>query len=551
MPSGQRIRLKNLLQTGVLRYVLAATAGIAGITLIARAWYGPFSFGVGVRSPMNAESILAAALVLLLVFAKPLRDPGTELADALPFRRREWLAIAGLYAATLLAYWPSLSVGFVADDYAHILTVSKADASFVWSLFTVPAADRFFRPLGMISYLIDFQWAAFSPFRWHLAAVLLHGVNTVLVYALCRALGLAAVWALFGAAFFGLHASRPEAVTWVAARFDLVATLFVLVAMLLFLAHARRPSLARLLLVLIATICGLLSKESAYVLPLMLAVIVLFRRDLRNPAAYRAILACGALTTAVFLYRWFLLSGIGGYLNPQGKPTILLINTWLLVKALGLRLWAVLLFPLNWTDPLRLTVKAAISFSIVALILLAVRAKSSNLARLGLVLALVAALPVYHLLLIGPDLEKSRVIYLSSAGFGLFLGAMLQASYRPGYRTLVHAAAIAILCFQIAALWHNLATWDRVSQIHGRACDALAAAVLASRTDVVAVGMPNTQDGVYMLKTGLPECLEIRHGLAAHRLHNVPTMAERARFGRGLPVFVWNDDTERVQRLQY
>lgn len=528
----------------MLRFLLATVALVAATVLVARAWVGPFSFGLSVRSPMNAESALAAAFLLLLLLPDPRRAaPASQ--DAHSTRIQDGLALAALAVAILVCFWPSLSVGLLADDYAHLLNVSKANSSFVPDAFTVPQGDRFFRPLGMISFLVDYQWAGFAPVRWHWAGLLWHLLNGMLVYLLCRALGVATLWALVGAAFFGLHGSRPEAVAWVSARFDLLATFFVLAALLIFVAHARRPARVRLLLFLAAAAGGLLSKESAYVLPLLLAVLLIFFPDLRNSAARRAAVACAVLTASVFTYRWILLSGIGGYEDATGRPTILLLNAWLLIKALALRLWAVLLFPINWTDPLGWPLKTTLSLMALAVVVLALRRAMSRLAAAGLALALVAALPVYHLLQIGPDLEKSRVIYLSSAAFALFLGALLQRVPRP----VAIALALAILGFQVSALNHNLQTWRRVAQLHARACDAFASELRTSGTDVLAVGMPNTHDGVYMLNTGLPECLEVRHRIPARRLHNVAALPESTHPDARLPAFEWNARTAAIQRV--
>lgn len=530
----------------ILRRLLATTAAIAGVVLVVRAWYGPFSLGLSVRSPMNVESILAAALVLLVLLSPREQTVKTDLTDGTSLNRRDWLALAAVFCTVVVILWPSFSVGFLADDYYHILRVSKAHGSFFRELFTVPAVDRFFRPLGIISYWIDYHWAGFSTFRWHLAGVLLHACSTLLVFVLCRRLGLTTLWAAFAAVVFGVHGTRPEAVTWVSSRFDLLATLFALTAILLFLEYVQRPTPARLLLLLAATVCGLLSKESAYVLPLMLTEFVALRRELRKRAAYRAIAAVAALTAGVFIYRWVLLHGIGGYVDGGGRPTILLIHSWLIVKALALRLWAVLFFPLNWTDPLGWLLKITLLFAIAALIVLGARARFSRLAGLGLLLTLISALPVQHLLLIGPDLEKSRVVYLGSAGFALFLAATLQTSQR----RLAYAAAAGVLSFQVAALWHNLATWERVSRVHERACDVLAGAAGESQAGVIAVGMPNTYDGVYMLKTGLPECVEIRHGIPGERLHRVATMAEAGSVAGGLPLFRWDEEEARVEKVR-
>ncbi len=76
-----------------------------------------------------------------------------------------------------------------------------------------PPGDHFFRPLGYISYAIDALWAGHSPALWHLATLLIHFANCVLVYLVARQTGLARFFAATAAVIFGVHGSRPEVVT--------------------------------------------------------------------------------------------------------------------------------------------------------------------------------------------------------------------------------------------------------------------------------------------------------------------------------------------------
>jgi hypothetical protein len=144
---------------------------------------------------------------------------------------------------------------------------------------------------------------------------------------------------------------------------------------------------------------------------------------------------------------------------------------------------------------------------------------------------------VLHLLLIGPDLEKSRVVYLASVWFALLLGALWTAAPRP----VAVAAAASILAFNLVAMRHNLRIWHSVGNIHIAACDAVSAGAAASPEGIVALSMPNVIDGVYALKTGLPECVEIRHGIPAARVH-------LERLGSTLPVYEWDAADRKVRR---
>ncbi len=105
------------------------------------------------RGVLNAEGYFAlACLVILLV-----RGRWGEPVD-LGWRGRWWMLL--LAPLPFLLY---LSFPFLADDYAHILHARALTAAGVPALFTVPAADHFFRPLGYLSYAVDARWAGLSP----------------------------------------------------------------------------------------------------------------------------------------------------------------------------------------------------------------------------------------------------------------------------------------------------------------------------------------------------------------------------------------------------
>jgi hypothetical protein len=528
----------------LFRALLATTAGIAAVALAARAWMGPFEFGMSVHSPMNAASIFGAACVLLVFTSQWADSPALSMGATGPAMGSA-TASALLLGLLLAAAWPTLLVGFVADDYTLFAEAARSGWQQLVRGFTIPASGNvFFRPVALVSYWVDYHWAHVDPIRWHAAELTMHALNAILVFALGRKLRLSAAWALFAASVFAIHGSRPEAVTWVAARFDLLAAGFVLTALLLFVSYVERPRPWLLALMLVAALLGLLSKESAFVVPALMVIVAACRgeRWWRNRIAVRAIAASGLLTLITFACRWAVVGGMGGYVDDQGRTTISTFNGPLALKALLFRMGAVLLVPINWTDPPELALRITLTLSLVAMLALAIRTRLDRLVLLGIAFTLVAALPVYHLLLIGPDLEKSRVVYLGSVGFALFLAAVT----RNAPRGLGFAAAVAILAFHAAALRHNLATWDRVARIHLTACDYLGSEA-ETRGSIVVAGAPNTWDGVYMLKTGLPDCIAIRHGIAAANVHVVPDRPSADGFP-GMPAYAWDDATARMAR---
>src|SRR6185312_13390561 len=164
------------------------------------------------RGLMNIEGIFVLALLaLLLLRSRRLTLP--PIPD-LPY----WPVELGLLLLVAAGFIRYLNFPLLADDYTHIWNAHMADAGALVRHFTVAETDRFFRPLGYLSYALDARWAGYSAAAWRAGNLLLHLANTWLVYRLCLQLGGTRAGAFFGALLFGWHGSCPEAVTWVAAR---------------------------------------------------------------------------------------------------------------------------------------------------------------------------------------------------------------------------------------------------------------------------------------------------------------------------------------------
>ena len=165
-------------------------------------------------------------------------------------------------ALALACYANTLGNGFVFDDSAYLASDAVRSLA-LGELFGASWMGlAWYRPLTLLSLGLDFQLFGEASWGYHLTNVLLHAVNSLLLYALARDLlgeGRAALWA---ALLYASHPLQTEVVAWVSARGDLLASLLFLSA---FIAHRQRSVLAYLLY---AGAC--LSKETALVLPVAL-----------------------------------------------------------------------------------------------------------------------------------------------------------------------------------------------------------------------------------------------------------------------------------------
>ena len=180
---------------------------------------------------------------------------------------------------TTLVYWRAAAVGFTADDFFILSRVKALGglahplAYFGFDFF------EYYRPLGFLSHALDWTMWGTSATGFHVTNVLLHVASSALVFVIGRRL-LDSSSAVVAMVLFAWHPASQEAVYWMAARFDLLATCLVLVALLLFWTDRPAARVAGIVAYALALLC----KESALSLLVFVAALEVFihRRGWRD-----------------------------------------------------------------------------------------------------------------------------------------------------------------------------------------------------------------------------------------------------------------------------
>jgi hypothetical protein len=191
-------------------------------------------------------------------------------------KRAHWAALAVL---ALLAYWRSLGLPFIADDYVQIRLARDYGPLSGWDAL---AGDALYRCRATSLVLTYWTERAFGldPLAYRLSSLLLHILNTWLVYALgaWRPLGRRVAWP--AAAFFAVYEGHQEAVIWYAALPELLVFFFSLLSLSCWIrwldSRGRRWGCYGGALV--CFLLALASKESAVVVLGLMALAVVFQR---------------------------------------------------------------------------------------------------------------------------------------------------------------------------------------------------------------------------------------------------------------------------------
>ncbi|MFT3916400.1 MAG: tetratricopeptide repeat protein [Anaeromyxobacteraceae bacterium] len=401
--------------------------------------------------------------------------PGAPLSG-----RHGWLEPAALFALSLALYLPSLGHGFVWDDQAQVVAnrwlsgwghLPEIFGGGVWD-FDQAGTSNYYRPLMHVAYLAVGQ--AFGRVAWayHLLNVLVNAAVPLAVLALGRALRegdrtAAPDAALAAGVLFAVHPVHSEAVLWIAALPELLATAFALLALLAYVRALRPGGRAAPWLGAAAYLAGGLSKEVVLPLPLVLlaAEALLAPMDRWSRRVVR--LAPFALAAGLYLVlRQHALGGLLALPRAHGAAVASPLVTVPVSLARYVRA-LVAPFPLNAYWDVAWPASAASSAALAGWLAAAVLAtalvlawRRDRVAALGLVLFGVALAPAFFTSAISGARFAERYLYLPSAGACLAVGVALERLARGPRAEAVRSGLLAAAGLAGAALvWAHLPAW--------------------------------------------------------------------------------------------
>jgi hypothetical protein len=490
-------------------------------------------------------------------------QPAAPPAPRGPWWERPRGAAAVVVGIVVAVFARSLANGFTYDEplvlvQPQVFLKSTDFGALVTRDYFSATLEGTWRPFCTLTYMLD-ALVAFTPAVFKAQSLLWHAGAACLVTALARRLLPAkhARFALVAGLVFALHPVTTEAVDNASFREDSLVTFWTVATLLLALGGRRAWSL-------VAFALGLLSKESAVVAPVLLAMLRLAGpAELRKPprAVARELLPLLAVLAVYLAIRFGPMKTVGQYaLHPGGT----LAGTLAGMPAV----WAHYLRLLVWPWPLCADYTGYFAFGRVpvstwlpgALAVLAFAAGLGLAARrgqrgiaLGLAWFALALGPVSNLVPV-PVPAAERFLVLPLAGIALAAAAAaaaLSERLLPGrWRTLRAAGVLVLVVFAVAinvrhGAWRDDASlWGATVAVNPRACGAQSAVggILLQR-GVEESSAPLLRDAVAHQELALSLCADradpmraamiyTRLGAGEAMLAHLP--AARAALGRAL-----------------
>jgi tetratricopeptide (TPR) repeat protein len=126
----------------------------------------------------------------------------------------------------------------------------------------------------MLFYAVEYKIGGGNASLFHFSNILLHLLNTCLVFILIRKISPKnSIVALITAAFFAVHPMHVESVAWVSERKDVLYSFFFLVSLIMYTRYLASQKIKHLAYVLLFFVMSCLSKSAAVIVPLVMLLL--------------------------------------------------------------------------------------------------------------------------------------------------------------------------------------------------------------------------------------------------------------------------------------
>ena len=383
------------------------------------------------------------------------------------FFLRDWRPYAIILGVVFALYCRVVGFGYAfLDDNALIMDNarflgdwSSLAAAFKQDVFHVlHSASAYYRPLFMVSLIVDAHWAGTWAGGYHASNLGIHAAAGCVLFSLLKRMRYAPRAALFCALVFAVSPVLTQAVGLVPTRDDSLLGIFVLLSFGAFVSLSREGSPRHAVAHLLFFALALFTKETAVVLaPLCLLYHVLVCRRSMTVGPLGTVVIGWSLLGAV----WFMMRK-AALLNPLGVPAFEMARSILLNWPAFIQFIGKIVLPFN-LSVLPLMQDTTLVYGIIALILLIFALLAAKSVRW----AYAAFGAAWFLFFLAPsmtlhsttfsDVMMEKRVYVPIVGFFFILLETPLAEFldKGGRRTLWAAstllAAYAALAFRHAS----------------------------------------------------------------------------------------------------
>ena len=340
----------------------------------------------------------------------------------------------------------------------NILLLDATHIKQIFSSFTMGN----YAPIHILSYALDYRLFGPWHFGFRLVNLLIHFLNSILVFLLIRKVNRNEWLALAGGILFAIHPLQVESVVWVSQRKNILSVLFLFLALFSYARFGKKGGILSYWASLIFFALGLLTKISIIVFPLYLLTYDTFvlEKDFHWKRSVKYLPFGILATTAGFIT--IKAQSMGGirmeYYGDSWMESVLLI------PALWLKYFHQILFPLKLSPlydekivasfPLFKIFTVGVFFALVLFLMFWWSRRKQNVMLFWLTWFLIGLLPVSHLIPM-VTVMNDRYLYFPMIGIiGLMATVFndLLHSFKPEIKKAVTIFLVLLLVYSLSLL---------------------------------------------------------------------------------------------------
>jgi tetratricopeptide (TPR) repeat protein len=319
------------------------------------------------------------------------------------------------------------------------------------NIFTLKQGNTY-QPIRMLSYAIDYRIWKLNPLGYHITNILFYILTCIMVFFTLRLLSAElrkeaspdshGRVAIFGTLLFAAHPVHVEAVTWLAARKEVLQGLFFFLGFYLYLKASReterRAFYFYVSLVVLSILLATLSKPSAVIFPGVIAVYEIAKRKrgvmnffIHHWVFLISLLIISAIFTFILMKVMFEAGGIKHY-KGDSFASNLLVCVYVFLQNIRL-----LLFTINYSAAysffvnmpmfcLKNVILFVITFLLFGISVLSLR--RTKIIFFSFFFFFIAVLPYLNIIPIS-TLKADRYIFIASFSYAFLLGIVFDRFY--------------------------------------------------------------------------------------------------------------------------
>ncbi len=387
-------------------------------------------------------------------------------AVAVKVDRRYFYALFAIAILTFIIYFPALDNGFVWDDDDYLknnVFIRSLNLGDIFSNFVMGN----YHPLTILVYAIEFKAFGLSETGYHLVNILIHILNTILVFYAINLLSGKPGVAIIASLLFGIHPLHVESVAWASELKDLLYSLFFIVTVIYYLKFKKDNRKKYYVYALIFFLLSLLSKAMAASLPVALLLIDYFK-------GYKI-----DSKSLVEKIPFFLLSVIFGFVAIQAQKTsgatdivFFPFDQRLIFASYGFVMYLVKLiipfnlcayyaYPIRSGNPLPAEYFTFLLFALIIAGIVLYSLRKTKVLVLGVGFFAITVFLVLQLLPVGGAIMADRYSYIPSIGIFYLAGeGIIRLWNNKKYRTLSYILVGVSLIFYSSRTFARCDIWQ-------------------------------------------------------------------------------------------